>query len=223
MLSVSKILAPLGLALGIAVAASVAITESNAAQPPFGKGQQPPPRKGAKSPFGKGDQPFGKEFPGKGDGDRKFEDKKGPKADVVVEAWLRVLIEKITDPHDTVRDSARGAVISVGRPAIPTLQRLADGDDPAKAVAARKLIHAIEDGPGPQGRASFGGFGGPGFPGGPGMGPMGPGGMGGFGPPGKGPDFKGDRDRGPNRDRRKDKDDPPVAPFPGTPGRSAGE
>lgn len=185
--------------LAFAAGALVLVLATDASgQPPFGKGQ-----------FGKGGQPFqppfGKGFPGKDDKkaeekkdakkgeEKKVEGRKGeekkaaPKSDAVVDAWVAVLIAKITDPHDTVRDSARGALVGVGPPAIPALQALADGTDPAKAVAARKLINAIQGNRGPQpaqaGRPDFRGF--PGFPA---TGPMGrPGGA--------------DRDRGPEPKR----------------------
>ncbi len=194
---VSKVIAPLALVLGIAGTALL-VSDANA-QPPFGKGGQP--GKGGKNPFGKGD-------------DKKVEEKKvekkdgqpgdkkgqpGAKSDAVVDAWLKVLIDKITDPHDTVRDSARGAIVAVGPPAIPALQKLVDGNDPAKAVAAQKLINAIQGrgpgqpGPGQPGRPGMGfGMGGMG---GPGMGPMGgPGGAPGMNP---GPARPDDRGRGP--------------------------
>ena len=99
---------------------------------------------------------------------------------------MKTLLDKITDPHDTVRDSARGAVVAVGPAAIPALQKLADGDDAAKATAARKLIGAIHShhgGPGMGGMPGMNPGGrGPGFPGGP-MAPGGinPGGRGGSG------------------------------------------
>lgn len=189
---VTKVFAPALLVLGAGTAMVMADADGN--QPPFGKGD-----------FG---QP-GKGFPGKGGDDKKTDDKKveekkgqpgdkkgpAPKSDAVVDAWLKTLLDKITDPHDTVRDSARGAIVAVGPPALPALQTLADGTDPAKAVAARKLIGAIQGrGPGQPGQpggnrggggGGFGGMGGGmGFPGMPGMGPMGPDGMGPGGFPG---------------------------------------
>jgi len=210
---VSKVIAPLALLAGIATTTALVTAEEEGNQPPFGKGK------------------FDKKFDKKGrKGDKKEEmkeekkeekkappgDKKGPapKSDAVVDAWLKVLLEKITDPHDTVRDSARGAVVAIGPAAIPALQKLAEGNDPAKAVAAQKLIHAIhqhhghgQHGPGGPGGPGHGfghsfGMGGPGHPGteghgwggwGHGMGRGGPGGPGGWGhgpggPPGKGPD-----------------------------------
>ncbi len=111
------------------------------------------------------------------------------KADAAVEAWLKVLVEKMNDPHDVVRESARAGIVSIGRPAIPMLHKLSESDDSAKATAARKLIGMIEQ------SSQRGGFpGGPMGPGrGPGFGPIGPGGPfgpggpGGFGRPG-GPD-----------------------------------
>lgn len=250
----SKVIAPAVLVLGIAGSAVVVAQQDGADgnQPPFGKGGQPP--------FG------GKGFPGKGGDDKKveekkfekgdkkgeekkIEDKKGqpgpkgpaPKADPVVDAWVATLIGKITDAHDTVRDSARGALVAVGPAAVPALQKLADGDDPAKAVAARKVIAAIHGHHGPQGpggpggRPAFGGMpggqpnvgsGGPGrFPGWP-IGPdgsWGPGGPGGFpggpkGPGGMGPGggFPGGP-KGPGGDRRRpgrEEEEIEVAPMP---------
>lgn len=215
----SKVVAPLALVAGTVGACAAIGAADDGAQPP-----PPPPGAGGFQP------PFGKGFPGqppfKGferKGDKKDEPKRGepkrdepkrgerpqPKADPTVEAWLRVLLDKITDPHDTVRDSARGAVVGVGRPAVPALERLANGDDPAKAVAARKLLAEIERGPrGPMGGPPFGGppmgpmFGGPRGP----MGPMGP--M--FGGPPRGE--RGPMGQGP--ERKRDADAPEVAPFP---------
>ncbi|HEY1191632.1 MAG TPA: hypothetical protein VGE74_28625, partial [Gemmata sp.] len=160
----SKVFAPVVLVLGIAGSAVVVAQQDGADgnQPPFGKGGF---GKGGQPPFGKGG--FGKGGDDKKDNkkgeEKKFEKKgeekkgqpgpKGPKADPVVDAWVAILVSKITDPHDTVRDSARGALVGVGPAAIPALQKLADGDDPAKAVAARKLIAAIGGrGPGAPGR-----------------------------------------------------------------------
>jgi hypothetical protein len=117
-----------------------------------------------------------------------------PRPDAAVDAWVKVLVEKIADPHDTVRDSARAALVHVGPQAVPALKKLADGDDTVKAVAARNVIAMIERGgpqPGRPGRERADGPMGPGGerpgaagertgPGdrpGPG-GPMGPGGMG---------------------------------------------
>ncbi|MDY3553861.1 hypothetical protein R5W24_002975 [Gemmata sp. JC717] len=211
----SKVFAPAVLVIGIAGSAVVVMAQQDGAdgtQPPFGKGQPP---------FGKGkgeDKKGDKKGDRKGEerkfGEKKFEKKgdeggqpgpKGPppKSDAVVDAWVATLLSKITDPHDTVRDSARGALVAVGPAALPALQKLADGDDPAKAVAARKLIGAIHGrGPGgpaagPGGRGGFG----PGGPGGFGSGgrggfsgPAGPGGRGGFGfgaPGGFGPGGRG--------------------------------
>lgn len=219
-----RILQSLTLAAG---ALLLVCTADASGQPPFAKGQF----KGGQ-PF---QPPFGKGFPGKDDkkgedkkdgkkGDenkgegKKGEDRKGPKPDPVVDAWVAVLIAKITDPHDTVRDSARGALVGVGPPALPALQALADGNDPAKAVAARKLIGAIQGNRGPQGPPQQGpggpgrpGFGGPGGMGFPGMGPMGRPGMGPMGRPGddRGPDRGPDRRPEPKREGGRE-----VAPMP---------
>jgi|GEM_PF-2875659 len=219
-------------------------------QPPFGKGGFP-----GQPPFGKGGEKKGEQpkkieepkkgEPKKGEQPKKFEEpkkgepKKGgerpqPKTDATVDAWLGVLLAKITDPHDTVRDSARGAVVAVGPPALPALERLANGDDAAKAVAARKLIAAIGGPRGPQGPAfggtgpmgpQFGGMGprGPQFGGGD-RGPMGP--MGGFGPPwmrggDRGPMGPGGGDRGPGGMRGGDRGPEPKGPR-GGPGFGRG-
>jgi hypothetical protein len=205
---VSKALAPLVLVVGIAGTTAV-FGSADGNQPPFGKGQ-----------FGKGkgdDKKKTEDKKGEKKDDKRFEEKKAPaKADPQVDAWLAVLLTKITDPHDTVRDSARAAVVSVGSPALPALQKLADGDDSAKAVAARKLISAIHrggpggehGGPPGMGRPGFGGErGGP-----PGFGR--PGDRGPSGPPGMGPGGRGgpggDR-RGPKRDEENEVE---VAPMP---------
>ena len=232
---VSKVIAPLALVVGIAVATTMT-AEGN--QPPFGRFGQP----------GKGGQPGKDEKKTDRKDDKKVEkkdDRKAPataKPDATVDAWVKVLIEKITDPHDTVRESARGALVGVGPPALPALQKLADGDDAAKAVAARKLIAAIQ---GQRGGDRGRGFGGPG--GGTGAAPapapaperapesgrgddrgrgfgpfggFGPGGFGGFGGPGMGPGGwgrggGGDRGRGPGGGRPgRGESNIEVAPMP---------
>lgn len=132
----------------------------------------------------------GAQPPGGRDGDGR---EPAARADKDVEAWVKVLAEKITDRHDSVRDSARGALVAIGEPALPTLRKLADGEDGAAAEAARHVIGQIEQGRGGPGGFSpgpgFGGPGGTGIPGGPAGGPPrfpGPGGSSppGFGPPG---------------------------------------
>jgi hypothetical protein len=224
---VSKVLAPLALLAGLAATTAVVMADGDGNQPPFGKGG-----------FGKfDDKKFDKKDDRKFDKkkeDRKAEkgDKKGApaaKPDPQVEAWLAILLTKITDPHDTVRDSARGAIVAVGQPALPALQKLADGDDSAKAVAARKMIAAIQGHGGPGGPAAGGergpggpggerggprrGFGPGGF-GGPGMGPPGRG-PGGFGPPGMGPGGPPGKGPWPKRGKREEEDDAiEVAPMP---------
>lgn len=109
-----------------------------------------------------------KDGPGRG-----FKGKFGPRdrneenpsahVDREVEEWVRMLAEKITDRHDEIRDSARAALTAVGPAALPTLRRLADGNDGATATAARKVIGRIEHHgpPGPFGMMTMGGTGGP--------------------------------------------------------------
>lgn len=146
------------------------------------KGQPFDKRGPAFQPGDKKGPPFGPMGPGAQPGGPR-----GPGAsDPAVEAWLQVLVERMNDPHDTIRDSARAGIVAIGPPALPLLHRLAEGPDSAKAVAARRLISAIEQhhrGPGMPGAPGPIGPGGPGFPGG---GPMGPG-RGPANPPGPGP------------------------------------
>jgi Spy/CpxP family protein refolding chaperone len=105
-------------------------------------------------------------------GRRKGDDtpaKEEAKASPELEAWIKTLTEKMTDRQDSIRDSARAALVSIGRPALPELQKLADGKDAATAEAAKQVIARIE-----RGGRNTGGPGG--FPGGPGGFPGRPGG-----------------------------------------------
>jgi len=70
--------------------------------------------------------------------------KTAAKPDPAVEAWVKILGEKMTDRHDDVRDSARAAIVTIGKPALPVLQKLAESDDGATATAAKKMIERIE-------------------------------------------------------------------------------
>jgi hypothetical protein len=91
-------------------------------------------------------------------------------ADPQVEAWVKTLTDKMNDPHDAIRESARAALMAVGGPALPALRQLAAGND-AKAFTARRLVQQIEQNAGGPGRPpGFGGPGGP--PGDPRFGPM---------------------------------------------------
>ncbi len=235
----SRVIAPLALVAGMAVTTSVVMADADGNQPPFGKGG-----KGFKGFPGGDDKKKGEsKKDDKKIEEKKVEEKKGPpapKSDAVVDAWLVILLSKLTDPHDTVRDSARGAIVAVGAPALPALQKLADGDDPAKAVAARKLIAAIhghghhgpaghpgarpgaDHGAWPKGPGGPGGFGPPGA-GGRGFGPPGMGGRGPGGGPGMGPGGRGgpggpggERGRGPGRGGRdeEEQEEVEVAPMP---------
>lgn len=82
--------------------------------------------------------------------------KKNERAKVApsVQAWVKTLAGKIADRHDLIRQSARLAIISLGRDALPTLRAVADGKDDAAAYAAKQLIQRIEHcgRPGPGGR-----------------------------------------------------------------------
>jgi hypothetical protein len=130
--------------------------------------------------------------------DKDAKDKEAPaKVDKDVEAWVNVLAVKIADRHDSIRESARHALMAVGKPALPALQKLADGNDGAAAEAAKRVIAHIEgshDGhPGPFGLHGFRGemgprhrgfpMGGPPHPGAPGAGSHPGGAPGAGGPP----------------------------------------
>jgi hypothetical protein len=75
---------------------------------------------------------------------REGEKKEQAKTDEDVEAWVQMLLKRITDRHDTIRESARAALVAVGKPAMPALEKLAKGDDSATASAARSVIMHIK-------------------------------------------------------------------------------
>jgi len=96
--------------------------------------------------------PMGRPGGGSPMGERRAD----PKPDAQVDAWVKTLTDKMNDPHDTIRDSSRAGILSVGRAALPALKKFADGDDGAKATAARRLMEAIERGPGMPGMLAGG-------------------------------------------------------------------
>lgn len=172
MIWVKRVMTPAILAAGMMAGAA------SLAQPP--DGEQPREKKSPsfekrgfeKKSFGRGDDrrpSFGEK---RDDFDKRGEGR-GRGGDQSVEGWLRTLAERITDPHDTIRDSARAGLVAAGKRAVPLLERLADSGDDARATAARKVLEEIER----QGR----------------RGPLG--GIGGFGAggTGAGSDFRGGR------------------------------
>jgi len=70
------------------------------------------------------------------------------KPDPTVDAWVKILGENMTARHDTVRESARAALVAIGKPALPALRKLAESNDSATALAASKVIERIEARPG---------------------------------------------------------------------------
>lgn len=68
------------------------------------------------------------------------------KIDPALEEWIGVLAERISDKNDAVRNSAEQALVALGRRSIPTLEKIAGGDDAAKAVLAKKLMARIRMG-----------------------------------------------------------------------------
>lgn len=68
-----------------------------------------------------------------------------PKTDPQLEAWVKTLTDKMNDPHDAIRESARAAIVAVGPPAAQVLAKLAEGSD-AKAFTAQRLLQQIARG-----------------------------------------------------------------------------
>lgn len=115
------------------------------AQPPERERKGPPGEQPPRERRGEPGEPRGpRGEPGEPRGPRGEGPGRGHRVDPQVEAWIKTLAEKITDPHDEIRDSARAALAVIGRPALPTLQGLANGNDGAKATAAHKIMEAIE-------------------------------------------------------------------------------
>jgi hypothetical protein len=114
-----------------AVAFAAGLAGVGVAQPPGGDN----PRDRKAPPTKKDDAPDPRRGPG-GPGRPEPND---PQLD----AWIKTLVEKMNDPHDAIRDSARAALVAVGPPAIPALRELTGGND-AKAFSARRVIQMIE-------------------------------------------------------------------------------
>ena len=148
-----------------------------------------------------------------------------PKPDKELEAWIKILAEKMTDRNDDIRNSARRALVSVGPAAIYSLKEMTESKDAATMVAARNVMMEI-------GRSTMqqnmmmqrGGmpFGGPqGMPGMGGWGKMNPQDMNRKAGPG-GPPREGDRKGGPEgRPEGERKGNPPREGGPE--GRPEGE
>jgi hypothetical protein len=66
-----------------------------------------------------------------------------PKPDKELEAWIKVLAEKMTDRNDDIRNSARRALVSMGPAAIYSLKEMTESKDAATAVAARNVMMEI--------------------------------------------------------------------------------
>jgi len=64
--------------------------------------------------------------------------------DKEVEAWIKVLAEKMTDRHDQIRESSRKALVDLGGSAIIPLRELTKNSDSATAMAAKNVIKRIE-------------------------------------------------------------------------------
>ena len=64
--------------------------------------------------------------------------------DKEVEAWIKVLAEKMTDRHDQIRESSRKALVDLGGSAIIPLRELTKSSDSATATAAKNVLKRIE-------------------------------------------------------------------------------
>jgi hypothetical protein len=66
------------------------------------------------------------------------------RTDAALDEWVKTLSQKMTDRHDSIRRSARLALVALGRPALATLRKLEKGEDGATAEAARKVVRSID-------------------------------------------------------------------------------
>ncbi len=66
-----------------------------------------------------------------------------PRPDKELEAWIKILAEKMTDRNDNIRNSARRALVSVGPDAMFSLKEMTQSKDAATAVAARNIMMEI--------------------------------------------------------------------------------
>ena len=66
-----------------------------------------------------------------------------PKPDKELEAWIKILADKMTDRNDDIRNSARRALVSVGPAAMFSLKEMTESKDAATAVAARNVMMEI--------------------------------------------------------------------------------
>ncbi len=66
-----------------------------------------------------------------------------PRPDKELEAWIKILAEKMTDRNDDIRNSARRALVSVGPAAMFSLREMTESKDAATAVAARNVMMEI--------------------------------------------------------------------------------
>ena len=66
-----------------------------------------------------------------------------PRPNKELEAWIKILAEKMTDRNDDIRNSARRALVSVGPAAMFSLKEMTESKDAATAVAARNVMMEI--------------------------------------------------------------------------------
>ena len=66
-----------------------------------------------------------------------------PKPDKELEAWIKILGEKMTDRNDNIRNSARKALVGMGTAAVYSLKEMSESKDAATAVAAKNVMMEI--------------------------------------------------------------------------------
>ncbi len=72
--------------------------------------------------------------------------KKAQDDGAAVEKWVVSLCERLSDANAVIRESAGSALVTVGKPALPHLKKLADMKDTDQSVIALRLIRRIEAG-----------------------------------------------------------------------------
>lgn len=66
------------------------------------------------------------------------------RVDPMVEAWVRTLVRRLGTRNRIIRASVQAALVEVGRPAVPTLERVAREGARREAAAARDVLRRIK-------------------------------------------------------------------------------
>jgi hypothetical protein len=73
-------------------------------------------------------------------------EKRQEKDDQALNKWIQSCCEKLTEQNVVIRESAGSALVTVGKPALPALRKIADMKDTEQSVVALRLIKRIEGG-----------------------------------------------------------------------------